>query len=78
MTNDDVNRGSPLDGSTPSSLGRLARVLGCTVGDFYSSTPVDVAQLAEVVRLWGQLTSDNDRKEMLRLLRERAKPPQTK
>lgn len=72
MHSDEANQDSPLDGSTPSSLGRLATALGCTVGDFYNRPSADVAQLSEVVRLWGLLRSEDDRARVLRLLRERA------
>ena len=72
MRSQDAKQGSPLDGSTSSCLGRLATALGCTVGDFYGRPPVGEEQLAEVLRLWGSLTCDDDRERVLRLLRERA------
>lgn len=73
MHSDDVNGGRPPDGSIPSALGRLATALGCTVEDFHGRRPTDVAQLSEVIRLWGCLTCEDDRQRVLRLLRERAK-----
>lgn len=68
IENDDVHL------SRSGLLGMLANCLDCKVDDFYTGAiPANVEQLAEVVRLWGQLPCDDDRERVLRLMRERAR-----
>jgi hypothetical protein len=68
---DDDYSGIPYEGNTERTLSGLASALSCSVGDFYGSMPVEMTRFAEVVRLWGLLTSGDDQDRVLRLLRDR-------
>lgn len=70
---DNDYSGILYEGNTTRTSNRLASALSCSVGDFYGNMPVEMTRFAEVVSLWGLLTSGDDQDRLLRLLRDRTR-----